>query len=165
MSQKHSHCSYCGVAYADGLPWPRTCAACRNVSYLNPLPVAVVVVPIDDDGVLVIRRNIPPVGRLALPGGFIDHGEPWRHAAARELREEAQVEVDPEAIRELRVLSAPDGTLLVFGVAPPIASEALPAFTPNPETMERLVVRAPVELGFSLHSQVLREWFAGRRAV
>jgi ADP-ribose pyrophosphatase YjhB (NUDIX family) len=164
MASKHSHCSYCGAAWAADQRWPRTCAGCQNISYLNPLPVAVLLVPVDD-GVLIIRRNIPPVGKLALPGGFIDHGEGWRQAAARELREEAKVIVDPETIRELRVLSAPDGTLLVFGVAPPLREAELPPFEPDPETAERLVVREAVELAFPLHTQVLREWYAGRRGV
>ena len=82
MMQKNSHCSYCGARFAEDGPWPRRCAACANVSYLNPLPVAVLLQPVDD-GLLVIRRAIAPVGRLALPGGFIDVGESWQAAAAR----------------------------------------------------------------------------------
>lgn len=168
MVSRHAHCSFCGAAFPPGVGWPRACAACGNVSYLNPLPVAVLVLPVrhddgDPDGLLIVRRNIPPAGKLALPGGFIDHGERWQAAAARELREEAQVIVDPDTIHELRVLSAPDGTLLVFGLAPAIAAAALPAFVPNDETQDRLVVREPTELAFPLHTQVMREWFAGRR--
>lgn len=166
MATRHAHCSYCGAAFAAGLGWPRTCGACGNTSYLNPLPVAVLVLPVTDpggDGLLIVRRNIPPAGKLALPGGFIDHGEAWQAAAARELREEAQVIVDPATIRELRVLSAPDGTLLVFGAAPPVAAADLPPFVPNAETQERLVAREPIELAFPLHTQVMGEWFAGRR--
>src|SRR5262245_9804473 len=115
--KKNAHCSYCGSRFDEGATWPRGCGSCGETSYLNPLPVAVLLVPVDG-GLLAIRRAIPPVGKLALPGGFIDYGESWQQACAREVREEAQLEIAPGTIREMRVLSAPDGTLLVFGLAP-----------------------------------------------
>jgi 8-oxo-dGTP pyrophosphatase MutT (NUDIX family) len=162
MMEKNSHCSYCGARFPDGAAWPRRCAACGNTSYLNPLPVAVLLQPVDDDGLVAIRRAIPPVGKLALPGGFIDVGESWWHAAARELREETGIETDASAIREVRVLSAPDGTLLVFGLAPPLPSAGLPPFTPSSETSECVILRdASDDLAFPLHAQVVREYFSG----
>jgi NADH pyrophosphatase NudC (nudix superfamily) len=83
MASRDSHCSYCGAAYAPEQPWPRRCAACGETTYRNPTPVAVAVLPVDD-GVLVISRSIPPrAGLLALPGGFVDHGESWQRAVAR----------------------------------------------------------------------------------
>lgn len=166
MALRDSHCSFCGAAFDAGASWPRRCDACGNTSYKNPLPVAVLVLEVstaEGAGALLIRRNIPPAGRLALPGGFIDHGESWQHAAARELSEEAQVTLDPGAVRELCVVSAPDGTLLVFGTAR-YDAPSLPPFVANDEVSERLVVTRPVELAFAIHTQVLHDWFAGRRA-
>jgi ADP-ribose pyrophosphatase YjhB (NUDIX family) len=159
---RFSHCHYCGHAYAADTPWPKRCAACGQTTFRNPLPVAVLVLPVDH-GVLTVRRGIAPrIGELALPGGYIDHGEDWRAAAARELSEEAGIRIDSAPIRELRVLSAPDGTLLVFGLAPPVRASDLPAFQPTEETSERLVVTAPTMLAFPLHTQVLAEYFASR---
>jgi 8-oxo-dGTP pyrophosphatase MutT (NUDIX family) len=160
---KLSHCSSCGAAFTTAT-WPRRCDACGDLHYRNPLPVAVLVVPVGR-GVIAIRRAIPPIGQLALPGGFIDHGEDWRAAAARELYEETQIRIEADTVRELRVLSAGEGPLLVFGVAPPIDPAALPAFSPTDETLERVILDAPIELGFPLHTQVLREFFAGRRGL
>jgi len=153
----HAHCGFCGARFPAGLGWPRTCPACANTSYRNPLPVAVAVVPVAGGGLLAVRRAIAPVG-LALPGGFVELGESWQGAAARELAEETGVRADPDAIRELRVLSAPDGTLLVFGAVPEIGREALAAFAPSPEVSGVEVLAAPSpDVVFPLHAQVIAE--------
>src|SRR5205085_2744337 len=81
------------------------------------------------DGVLAVRGAIEPrKGQLALPGGFVDLGESWQQAGARELREETGIVIDPGEIRDFRVLSAPDGTVLIFGVAGKRAARDLPRF-------------------------------------
>ena len=163
MFTQHSHCSYCGHPFEIDQAWPRVCAACGNTSFLNPLPVAVVVLPVDD-GVLAVRRNIEPqIGRLALPGGYINRGESWQQAGARELLEETGIAIQPEDLREFRVKSAPSGTtLMVFGVAPALRLQDLPHFVPNAETQEICLLTAPQELAFSTHTETLREYFASR---
>jgi len=159
---KHAHCGYCGAGFEQAT-WPRRCGACGETTWRNPTPVAVIVVPVGD-GALVIRRNIPPVGKLALPGGFVDHGESWQAAGAREVREEAGVEIDPASIRHLRTVSTPDGgSVLIFGEA--AALDGLPEWEPNSEVSERLVVHEPCELAFSLHSDVLRAWFGAKQRL
>jgi ADP-ribose pyrophosphatase YjhB (NUDIX family) len=159
MSKKNSHCSYCGQPFEDDQSWPRTCASCGNTTFLNPAPVSVVLVPIDD-GVLVVRRNIEPQkGRLALPGGYINYGESWQQAGAREVFEETGLTINPDQIHDFRVKSAPDSTLLIFGLARPRGRVDLPSFVPNDETQEIKVLTAPEELAFSLHTEVLRDYF------
>ncbi len=108
-------------------------------------------------GLLAVRRAIAPRG-LALPGGFIELGESWQEAAARELAEETGVRADPAAFRELRVLSAPDGTLLVFGAVPEVGRDALDAFAPSSEVAQLEVLRASSDdIVFPLHAQVVAE--------
>lgn len=165
MPGPFSHCSWCGAPWPANAAWPRTCAACNKTSWRNPLPVAVLVVPVDG-GVLCIRRGIEPhIGALALPGGFVNYGESWQAGAARELFEETQIQVDPNAIKALDVVSAPDSTILIFGEAPPMTEKALPAFQKTDETSERVVVAQPVPLCFPIHEQILRGWFARATAL
>lgn len=159
---KNSYCSYCGAAYALDQPWPRTCAGCDAISYVNPLPVSVLVLPVND-GVLVVRRAIPPrQGQLALPGGFIEQDESWQAAAVRELREEAGIIVNPTELRLFDVLSAPDGTVLIFGTALPRRASELPAFAASAGVSERRVLARPEPLAFPLHTMVVERWFAER---
>ncbi len=167
----YSHCSYCGAAFPENTGWPRTCANCGNTSFRNPLPVAVVLVPVilsprlkpQQTGILVIRRAIAPrVGELALPGGFINFGETWQEAGAREVLEETGVRIDSGEIREFGVRSGRDGTLIIFGTAQPRPADSLPPFTTNDECSERLVLTAPVPMAFPTHEemieQYLRKW-------
>lgn len=160
VAAKHSHCSYCGAPFADA-PFPRHCPSCSNTTFVNPLPVAVCLVPVEGGGLLTVRRAIEPhVGKLALPGGFIDVGESWQEAAAREVHEETGLLVYAGALTHFAVHSAPDGTLLVFGLAPAIAPAAIPALPPQDEVSELVVIGQPETLAFPLHTRVVADYFA-----
>lgn len=160
MFTKNSHCSYCGAPFAPDQPYPRTCARCGNFTFRNPIPVVVALVPIED-GLLAVRRAVSPrIGELALPGGFIDFLERWEDAAAREVREETGLILSPEDFSLLKVVTAPDGTLLLFCHATPQPISALPPFVANPEVSECVILRAPQPLAFSLHTQLVQEYFA-----
>jgi NADH pyrophosphatase NudC (nudix superfamily) len=163
MHRKNSHCSYCGHPYGDELPWPRTCAGCGQTTWLNPLPVGVLLLPVDD-GVLCVRRGIPPgKGLLALPGGFLEVHETWQQGVTRELFEETGVRVDADEVRLLDVLSlASEGMLVLFGEARPRKVKDLPPFVANDEVTECVIVREPQDLAFWTHTQVLRGFFEGR---
>lgn len=161
---RDAHCSYCGHPFAGDAGWPRACAGCRQISYRNPVPVAVALVPVGG-GLLCVRRNIEPCkGLLALPGGYIDFGETWETAASREVREETGLIVPPEDFRVFDVASAPNGTLLIFGLArterPMEFLDGL-ALCPE-ETMECVVAREPIELAFDLHTRMMMTHFHAR---
>ncbi|MBN1614682.1 MAG: NUDIX domain-containing protein [Deltaproteobacteria bacterium] len=156
---KNSHCSYCGHKFEVPSGWPRQCRGCGQISYKNPLPVSVVLLPINR-GLLVVRRDIDPgKGLLALPGGFIDSCETWQQAGKRELLEETGIEIRAEEIRLYDVISAPDDAIIIFGLARKRSVEDLPAFRRTEEASEIGIIERPVALAFSTHSQVVERYF------
>jgi 8-oxo-dGTP diphosphatase len=163
---RHSHCTYCGTAYPAGIGWPRLCAGCGETTWHNPLPVAVTLLPVFDDaeklGLVVVRRGIEPgYGELGLPGGFIEVGETWQEAAARELFEETGITADPGTVELFAVHSSPTThTLQVFGTVPPRPVADLPDMAASEEVLEWLVLTAPQELAFSTHTVVMADYFA-----
>ena len=159
--QPHTYCSYCGQPYGPTAPWPRHCTNCNNITFRNPLPVAVVLQPVGN-GVLTVRRTIEPrSGWLALPGGYIDWGETWQVAGAREVWEESGVQIDPAGLREFRVFSAGNSTLMIVARATPLTLAELPPFVPNDEASERVVLTEPQELAFPLHTEILTAFLTG----
>src|SRR5512139_3580604 len=112
MAAHGSHCSYCGTPFEAAESWPRTCAGCGQTTWRNPLPVALVMMPVigpdGRTGLLMVRRGIEPqAGLLGLPGGFIEEGETWQAAAVRELVEETGLVADVAEVELADVLSAP----------------------------------------------------------
>lgn len=163
---REAHCSSCGAPHSPSAGWPRTCPSCGATAYRNPLPVAVALLPVRDaqgTGLVVITRTIAPqLGGIALPGGFIDHGEDWRHAVVRELAEETGIEAEEGQVRLADALSSPAGHILLFGLLPERAAADLPPSAPTDETTGWHLLREPTELAFPLHTQAVRAWFAGR---
>src|SRR6266568_8445591 len=143
MPEKNSHCSFCGSRFTATGTWPRRCRSCGNKTYLNPVPVVVVLVPVAD-GIVVIRRNIEPQkGTLTLPGGYIDLGETWQEAGKRELREETGIEIAGSDLRLYDVMNGLDGTLVVFGLAAQQPRNCLKPFA-SAETQEVVLIEKPV---------------------
>ena len=114
-----------------------------------------------------MRRAIPPaVGKLALPGGYIDLHETWQEAVAREMFEETGIRIEASEVRHFRTHSSPlgDGVLLIFGTAGERTAQSLPPFLPNEEIAETVLIHGPQGLAFPLHTQVVQEYFADRSA-
>ena len=75
------------------------------------------------------------------------------------MREETGYAVDPACIRLFDTRSAPDGTLLVFGLAEAVSPDVLPAFTASSETSEALIATGPMELAFSTHTETAARYW------
>jgi len=160
-------CTYCAAMMGTDT-WPRQCPACKQFMYRNPTPVGVGVIPIIRNdvpgrpyGLLVIRRDIEPEkGKLALPGGFMELGETWEQAIARETDEETGggVMLEPTGIKPFHVETATNGNLLIFGIAAHYPYEAI-RFRPNNEVQEWDVLWRPEQLAFPTHTKVAEHFF------
>jgi ADP-ribose pyrophosphatase YjhB (NUDIX family) len=163
--EPNGHCAYCGTAFVPRSPWPRICPGCGETTWRNPLPVALLLVPVDPGngrrpGVIAVRRDIEPArGELCLPGGFIEYGETWEEGAARELREEAGLLVDPAEV-ELFDVASTGRHVLVFGTVAPRPGGSLPPSAPTDEATEWVVLDGPTELAFPTHTEAVAKFFA-----
>ena len=161
MFKKNSCCSYCGTKFPAAGMWPVTCRSCGNTSYVNPLPVVVLLVPVGE-GLVVARRNIEPrKGTLVLPGGYVDIGETWQEGAQRELYEETGIEIPASDIALYEVANGLDNTLVIAGLAKKQPESCIQPFSSD-ETQEIGLIKEPVPLGFPLHDVLVRRYFAGR---
>jgi len=76
--------------------------------YKNPAPTTNVII-FDKTGnkICLLKRNIEPhLGKLALPGGYVDYGEMIEQAAIREVKEETGLDIELSEI--LGVYSHPE---------------------------------------------------------
>lgn len=160
------HCEYCGHAFDASVAFPASCQQCASITYLNPKPIGLVLLPVDR-GVVVIRRSgEKKAGQLAFPGGFIEQGESWQEGAARELWEETGIRIDADEIKPFDIRSTPNGKLiLIFGLAKGRKGADLPAYVPTSETTERLILQESQELAFPIHTAVLARFFQANKGL
>jgi NAD+ diphosphatase len=90
---RHSHCSVCGqasIVVRGG--WSRHCPGCGGDHFPRSDPVVIMLA--EHDGRLLLGRqpHYPP-GRFSALAGFVEPGETIEAAVARELQEEAGIEV------------------------------------------------------------------------
>jgi purine-nucleoside phosphorylase len=72
--------------------------------YNNPLPTVDIIIEMEGDKIVLIKRKNPPLG-WALPGGFVEVGESLEQAAGREAREETSLSLT--GLRQFRTYSNP----------------------------------------------------------
>lgn len=184
------HCQHCGAPYPADTTWPggRTCSSCGKTTWLNPLPAANILVPVQGGGVIVVKRgqHLHGAGKWATPGGFIERHETWQVAALRELFEELGIISDmqqkelgdqPEEMRklvehlaakhlgintlDLRLyagLNQPPHPLAIFGLVPCVTPLERLPFSPNSEATECRVVTRPEDLAFGVQTKAVTQF-------
>ena len=128
----------------------------------NPLPTVDIIIEVDDRGVVLIeRKNFPP--GWALPGGFVDYGEPLEIAAVREAKEETSLDV--KLTEQFHAYSDPNRdprhhTVSVVFIA---TATGTPKGADDAKTA-RLFKESelPTPLAFD-HSIILRDYFAYKK--
>jgi len=91
--RRHGFCSVCGAQTSPNRGgWSRECGACGNEHYPRVDPVVIMLA--EHDGKLLLGRShhYPP-GRYSALAGFVEPGETIEAAVAREIKEEAGIEV------------------------------------------------------------------------
>jgi NAD+ diphosphatase len=120
--RRHPHCSVCGARTADeGGGILRRCERCGSEHHPRTDPVVIMLVT-DEDRVLLGRQPSWPAGRYSALAGFVEPGESLEQAVAREVKEEAGVEVGPPAYIASQPWPFPTSLMLGF-IAPWRAGE------------------------------------------
>jgi NAD+ diphosphatase len=89
----HPHCARCGARTAMAeAGFVRSCPVCGAQHHPRTDPVVIMLV-LDGDRVLLGRQPSWPAGRYSALAGFVEPGESLEEAVAREVFEEAGVEV------------------------------------------------------------------------
>lgn len=138
------------------------------MNYENPTPVAACLVPVRIDGTLklfgIIRNNHPGFGGKALPGGYVDKGENFEVAAAREFKEEVGIVTHASEWTLLVSHISPENRVLVFCVLNRILEahevENLPVV--SNEIQGYTFIDADTALVFSLHNRAVEQYFASQ---
>lgn len=163
--KKDTHCSYCGEKFGQVITYPRQCLGCKRETYSNPLPCAVVFIPVWDgekNGNLIQKRGIEPKrGQWALSGGYMNNMETWQQTAAREVYEEIGLQSSPEDYKLIDVRTSPsNGNLLMFcylANQTPL-DEVLDVFVPNEEVLEIRAIYEPEALAFPIQTEMLYQF-------
>ena len=113
-----NYCPECGT-HTINFKYPYKCISCPKMFWKNPKPAVLVLQPIimNDGkiGIVTVRRTIPPgIGELCLPCGYVDSGEQWADAAARELLEEANIKIDPKDLYISEVQTLEEDVMVIF---------------------------------------------------
>jgi ADP-ribose pyrophosphatase YjhB (NUDIX family) len=90
------HCPRCGSGEIGVESGEAECRECGFRAYASSHPTASAVCVDEQGRVLLARRGIEPArGKWDLPGGFLEEEEHPLECLHRELREEADVEIEP----------------------------------------------------------------------
>lgn len=135
------------------------CPHCGKVveKYRNPFLTVDIIIELDNDVVLIRRKN-PPYG-WALPGGFVDYGESLEAAAIREAKEETSLDV--ELVSQLGAYSDPDRDPRQHNISFVFVARAKGKPRASDDALDIGIFDAeslPKELAFD-HGRILKDYF------
>jgi 8-oxo-dGTP diphosphatase len=93
------------------------CAGCGFIFYLDP-KVAVGAIGTIDGRIFLLRRGIEPAyGKWVFPGGYVDRGETTEEAAAREAKEEVNLDVEIDGVLNVYSYKGRPIVVIVYSVS------------------------------------------------
>lgn len=170
--QSHRYCAACGQpsSPAEG-GWMRLCPSCETRHFPRTDPVVIMLVTHGND-LLLGRSPHWPEGMYSLLAGFVEPGETLEAAVAREVLEEAGIEVGP--VRYISCQPWPFPTSLMVGMAAEATTREItldPAELDDAVWLSREDVLAatagqhpkikPARQG-AIARTLIEEWLAGR---
>jgi NAD+ diphosphatase len=112
--RRHRFCANCGSpSDAQEAGHVRVCPACATQHHPRTDPVVIMLVT-DGDRALLGRQATWPAGRYSALAGFVEPGESLEEAVAREVREEAGVQVEDVRYRSSQPWPFPSSLMLGF---------------------------------------------------
>lgn len=168
FNKKNAHCSYCGGLFFDSNKFPQECYICKNVTYVNPLPVGVAMIPCTPTKIchfkpsllLIQRASGDEAGKWALPGGYIELGETLEEGTAREVKEEVGLDLDPNIFKVFDAKTAKSGNILIFSFYDKYGLTLDDIkFVPNKEVTAIKVVDGSEEIAFPTHQKIIESYF------
>ena len=121
--RRHRHCSVCGGSTRPNRGgWSRDCPACGAEHYPRADPV-VIMLATHDGRLLLGRQPQYPPGRYSALAGFVEPGETIEAAVARELKEEAGIDVT--AVRYVASQPWPFPSSLMIGATAEALGDSL----------------------------------------
>ena len=163
MGKTYKFCPLCGGGLVERFvelegKTRRVCDTCDFIYYQNPTPAAGVVV-LDGERVLLVKRKYEPrAGLWTLPAGFVEAGEDAGECAARETKEETNLDV--EIVRVFNVYSAFDdprtAVVLIMYLARRIAGDVKPGDDAS-EAGFYALDEMPGDIAFRAHRNALAD--------
>lgn len=158
---EHGYCPRCSTPLegSRGPTGQPGCPVCGFIRYANPKVAAGVLVQRDGQLLLVRRNHEPAYNQWSFPSGFVDAGEVVEAAAAREVREEANLEVRVE--RLLGVFSGGGSEVVFIAYSGSVIGNDEPL--PGPEAFEArfFAPDALPDLAFPHDPAIIAAWRAG----
>lgn len=133
--------------------------------YENPIPVVAVIVPYlnykKEKRVLVVKRGAEPdVGTYCLPGGYVDKLESVEIAAARELKEETGLSLNPNDFILVGNRISTRNSLMIFVRHNKLIKEnSINWDFKNEETLELRGADSRMKLGFKTHQEIMNSYW------
>jgi len=160
-----SYCSSCGTPTGSvdtSLSW--ACSSCSQQHHQSPIPVAIAVVPILNDGTFVgivgVVRKTENSNQILLPDGVLEIGEDAVAAAARTVFEHTGLLIDLDDTTAVETYSTDDGrhVLLAVEFLPlewRLFNKAAEEFKSNAFASDVLVVDSTIPLEYDSHEAIV----------
>ncbi|MCB9642817.1 MAG: NUDIX hydrolase [Myxococcales bacterium] len=127
----------------------------------NPSLAVDVIVEIGSQIVLIERKN-PPYG-WAIPGGFVDYGEPVEVAAVREIKEETGLDVELDAMLYAYSDPSRDDRQHVTSVVFVGQAQGVPQAADDAKNVQLVSPVTPPEPLCFDHAQIIKDYLAFRQ--